>query len=83
MAGRYISVLDRDWPRIRYDDTRRAAAIRRGLDEGQPGAPRDAGLIDVLNGGWWARRNAWADLRNVDVITEQISLMCREIAANG
>lgn len=83
IAGQYLSILDRDWPRIRYDDTRRAADIRQGLDDGQPELPQDAGLIDVLNGGWWARRQAEAKLRDVDFITEQISYMCREIAANG
>lgn len=83
LAGQYISILDRDWPRLRYDDARYAAAIRRGLDDGQPELPRGAGLIDVLNGGWWARRNAEAGLPDVSFITEQIRHMCREIAANG
>lgn len=82
LAGQFIGILDRDWPRIRYDDTRRAAAIRQGLDDGQPELPRDAGLIDVLNGGWWARRNAEAEFGDADVITEQVSHMCREIMAD-
>jgi hypothetical protein len=82
LAGQFIGILNRDWPRIRYDDTRHAAAIRQGLDDGQPELPQDAGLIDVLNGGWWARRNAEAELGDADVITEQVSHMCREIAAD-
>jgi hypothetical protein len=82
LAGQFIGILSRDWPGIRYDDTQHAAAIRQGLDEGQPELPQDAGLIDVLNGGWWARRNAEAELGDADVITEQVSHMCREITAD-
>jgi hypothetical protein len=83
IAGEFLAILDRDWPGIRYDDTQRAAAVRQGLDDGKPQAPPGAGLIDVLNGGWWARRKAEAELRDTGVITEQVGRLCAKVAGHG
>jgi hypothetical protein len=83
IAREYLAILDRDLVVIRYDDARHAAAVRRGLDEGEPTVPKGAGMVDVLNGGWWARRVARAEFRDVQVITEAVSQMCTRIAGNG
>ena len=45
--------------------------------------PRGAGLIDVLNGGWWARRIAETNLQNLQPISEGVRSMCKWVMANG
>jgi len=83
IAGEFLAILDRDCPGIRYGDAQRAAAIRQSLEDGQPQLPPGAGLVDVLNGGWWARRQAEAGLRDIAVITEQIGQMCARVVGHG
>jgi hypothetical protein len=83
LAGEYLAILDRDWPGIRYDDARRAAAIRQSIDGGRPELPAHAGLIDVMNGGWWARRMAENGLRDIGAITGQIENLCAEVVSHG
>jgi hypothetical protein len=68
---------------VRYDDAQRAAIIRRGFDQDRPELPSSARLIDVLNGGWWARRTAEAEWRDVRPIADEMVQMCRRIAAHG
>jgi hypothetical protein len=83
LAETFISILDRDWTVIRYDNASRAAAVRRGFEAAQPELPPGAGLIDVLNGGWWARRIAQTNLQNIQPISEGVLSMCKRIMANG
>jgi hypothetical protein len=83
LAGEYLAILDRDWPGIRYDDAQGAAAIRQSLDDGRPELPSEAGLIDIMNGGWWARRNAEAGLRDTGAIAGQIEDLCAKVVGYG
>jgi hypothetical protein len=83
ITAEFLAILDRDWPRIRYDDAQRAAAIRQGLDSGRPDLPTGAGLIDVMNGGWWARRKAEAALRDTGALAEQVGDLCARVVGHG
>lgn len=83
LAQIFIGILDRDWTVIRYDDTRRAAAIRRGFEARQPVLPQGAGIVDVLNGGWWARRTTETHPRDLQPITEGVRNMCKRVLADG
>jgi hypothetical protein len=78
LAAEFIDILDRDSPVIRYDDGRLAAAVRLSLEEDNVVMPPGAALIDLLNGAWWARSRAQAQLtdRNIDSITKGIVNVC-------
>jgi hypothetical protein len=83
LADEYLAILDHDWPGIRYDNAKRTAAIRQSLEDGRPELPPEAGLIDVLNSGWWARRKAEVGLRDTGAIAGQIENLCAKVVGHG
>ena len=40
-------------------------------------------MIDVLNGGWWARRKAEDGLRDTGAIAGQIENLCAKVVSHG
>jgi hypothetical protein len=84
LAAEFVAILDRDSPAVRYDDGRVAAEIQHGLDIDEPSLPAGAGLVDLLNGAWWARYEAETQMRQVrvDKIGRAVKAMCLEAASN-
>jgi hypothetical protein len=82
LAAEFVSILDREHVVLRYDDARAAAAVRRHLLEDEQ-LNGEYGLVDVLNGAWWARSEGCESSNRLAVIADTATKIGANVRVGG